>query len=355
MLTISALVFLFFTLWYFAMPLHPKSVSLPPQPVSIVVVARNELKNLQNFLPILLAQKHPEFEVIVVNNASWDESLEYLTELKKTAPRLKFVNIPEDDRFRSGKKLAITLGIKAASYQNILLTDADCYPASEHWAAIMSSYFAHGNLILGLSQYQKQPGLLNFFIGFETLYTALQYTGFALRGKPYMGVGRNMGYTQELFYSVKGFASHHYLPAGDDDLFVRDVSATANVQVCLNPAAKTISLPKTTWKDWMHQKTRHLNTGKFYKPGIRVLLLLLHSSVLVAFGAFLYAALSGLLVHALIPFTIMLLAFWIVAGIFAYRMDEKRLIAILPLLLLLFPIYLIFFGLRTYIIKNLPW
>ncbi|MFM9944814.1 MAG: glycosyltransferase [Bacteroidia bacterium] len=237
-------------------------------PVSVIISAKNELKNLTEFLPYILNQNYPDFEVIVVNDGSWDETGEYMEELVKTTPRLRLVDVKVEEKYQRGKKLALTLGIKAATHDWMLFTDADCQPISENWITEMSKGMMEDKeIVLGYSRYKRKNTFLNLFIRWETFYTAMQYFSFSLSGKTYMGVGRNLAYRKSLFFKVKGFASHQHIMAGDDDLFVNETANRTNVAMIYSRDSFTESAPKLTWGAWWKQKKRHFYTGKFYKSG----------------------------------------------------------------------------------------
>lgn len=242
-------------------------------PVSVVVCARNEVMNLQKLLPALYSQQYEHFEIIVVNDHSSDETYDYLREENDKVPNLKIVNVEHTpDQFNS-KKYALTLGIKAATHDVILLTDADCQPATNQWVATMAANISENTAInLGVSYYEKNPGLLNSFIRFETLWTAIHYIGFALLGFPYMGVGRNLAYRKSLFLKNKGFNKYLGLTGGDDDLFVNNHATKANTTTTTGPEALTISIPKKSWRSFYRQKLRHLSVGKHYRPVSKLLL-----------------------------------------------------------------------------------
>lgn len=255
-------------------------------PVSVIIVAKNELENLRRYLPAIFGQNHREFEVIVVNNASWDGTEDYLKELQPQYPKLKVVTIEDIEKYPKGKKFAITLAIKASQYDTLLLTDADCIPTSDNWLSLMQqSYTSKTEVVLGYGAYKKTKGLLNYIIRYETFYTALQYFSFALAGMPYMGVGRNLSYRKDTFFRVKGFASHNHIMSGDDDLFVNEVATQKNTAICIHPDAFTISLPKTTWGAWFKQKRRHLFTGKHYKGSHKFTLALYNTCHILFFIA----------------------------------------------------------------------
>ncbi|MGE0077145.1 MAG: glycosyltransferase [Bacteroidales bacterium] len=244
-------------------------------PVSIVICARNEEENLKHFLPKVLEQKYPTFEVIVVNDCSVDDSDVFLENLQKQYSHLRVTTIKPDEKFTHTKKLALTVGIKAAKYEWLLLTDADCVPESDMWLATMASNFKDNTeVVLGYGGYLSEKGLLNKLIRFDTLTIAMNYFGLALAGKPYMGVGRNLAYKRSLFFKNKGFASHSQLNSGDDDLFIREVATKGNTKVEYHIGAHTLSNPRKTYANWIRQKRRHTSTSKYYSFNIKFILAL---------------------------------------------------------------------------------
>ncbi|MDC0584791.1 glycosyltransferase [Bacteroidales bacterium] len=234
--------------------------------LSVVICAKNEAANLAAHLPFVLEQKYKEYEVIVVNDASTDESEEVLYSLSVKYPHLKVRTIYENEKFSHGKKLAITLGIKAASNEWIVHTDADCKPVSENWLTELSKSFTnHTEIVLGYGAYEKSKGWLNKIITFDTFHIALNYFSLALAGKAYMGVGRNMAYRRSVFFSKSNFANHAHILSGDDDLFVNEVAGKYNVKICKTPGSFTVSKPKTSFRQWYKQKRRHLTAAPLYK------------------------------------------------------------------------------------------
>lgn len=152
--------------------------------MSVIISARNEAKNLSEFLPSILTQDYRDYEVIVVNDCSLDGSEFLLKDMQAKYPRLKVVTINEHDRFKTGKKFALTLGIKGAANEHLLFTDADCQPASDQWIRLMMRNFKPGvEIVLGYSPYRRTKGFLNAFIRFETVKTAVNYLSAALGGE----------------------------------------------------------------------------------------------------------------------------------------------------------------------------
>jgi len=246
---------------------------LPFYPLSVIICARNEEENLRKNLPHILGQDYPTFEVVLVNDFSEDETKWLLKDLCTQHPHLEVVEIAEHVRLKHGKKFAATLGIKAAQYEHLVFTDADCVPQSNQWLKHMNGAFAGGEeIVLGYSPYVKKSGLLNALIRFETFHTAMSYLSYALRGNAYMGVGRNLAYTKSLFFRGKGFASHMHIASGDDDLFVNQNATPHNTVICIHPEAQVWSEPKTTFSAYARQKTRHASASKAYKPSHRRML-----------------------------------------------------------------------------------
>ena len=240
------------------------------EPVSIIICARNEDDNLTEFLPKVLVQDYPEFEVIVVNDCSIDNTENVIDEFAKIFPNLKKVTIKEDDYYKHGKKIAVMVGIKGAKYNNLLFTDADCFPANENWLKDMASGFVNKKeIVLGYGAYKKGGGFLNKLIRFDTFLIAANYLSAAIKGKAYMGVGRNLAYKKDLFYKQKGFSKHYHISSGDDDLFINQASNQENTNVVVTPNAITYSLAKINFTNWKRQKQRHLTTAPHYSSNSR--------------------------------------------------------------------------------------
>ena len=243
---------------------HNNNVSLPP--VSVIICAKNEAENIKKFLPSILEQDYPDFEVIIVNDG---ENVEMQTEialLKEKYPNLKETFIPETAEVISRKKLAITVGIKASKNEFLLFTDADCQADSKYWIQSMAKNFDNETeIVLGYGSYFTKNTFLSKLISYDTLFICMQYMGFALKGHPYMGVGRNLAYRKSSFFNHKGFAGMLHLQSGDDDLFVSEVANAHNTTVEISHQCKTSSIPKETFKQWIIQRARHLSTSYCYK------------------------------------------------------------------------------------------
>jgi cellulose synthase/poly-beta-1,6-N-acetylglucosamine synthase-like glycosyltransferase len=252
-----------------------KSLPKPDEPVSVIICARNEAENLEKYLPIVLTQNYKDYEVIVVDDGSSDETEYVLKRLQMQFSHLRYTKIHEDKKFTHGKKLAVTLGIKAAKHDILVFTDADCKPVSNLWLQKMAENFTEGKeLVLGYGGFYPRRGLLNKYIRFDTLIIAMQYFGYAICGFPYMGVGRNIAYRKSFFYKTAGFSNHLHLLSGDDDLFVNENATRKNTAVEFSKESHTRSDPQPSLKMWLQQKKRHLTTAPLYKFKHKILLTL---------------------------------------------------------------------------------
>jgi glycosyltransferase involved in cell wall biosynthesis len=253
--------------------------------ISVIVCAKNEAKNLNQFLPFILDQDYPNFELVLITDSSNDNTLKVMERFKANHSNIKIVNVKNVETFWGSKKYALTLGIKAATHNHLLFTDADCKPVSNQWITEMSSHFStEHQIVLGYGAYAKvKKSFLNKLIRFETLMTAVQYFSYSKLGTPYMGVGRNLAYTKDLFFEARGFMEHMHLKSGDDDLFINQIGTAKNTTMSLSKNSFTESVPKKSYSDWITQKRRHISTAKNYKPKHKVALALFFSSQILFF------------------------------------------------------------------------
>lgn len=359
MLAILYLVLSFFkarkALLYQAAP--PPAPSTYSEGVSVIVCARNELANLKQLLPLLYRQEYTNFEIIIVEDCSTDGSLDFLLEEKQSHPQLKVVWLRQRPEHVRGKKYALSLGIRAARYERLLLTDADCRPASNEWLRGMTAGLrGSSEIVLGYSPYLRNKGLLNTYIRYETLLTAGLYFSAAIRGRPYMGVGRNLAYRKSLFMRHKGFCGHLHVLGGDDDLFVNRHATAVNTTIVTDKNCQVYSLPKNSWQQYFRQKLRHLSVGKYYKKEDRRWLGSLSVSHLVF-----WSGLFGLILGGYEPIFIVtgLILKWFSQFFFlktaADKLKNPINLALLPILDFLYVIYYIILGIRAISTKNTQW
>lgn len=362
---LGGLIFCFLIQLYFSLFVHLRLalVRIEPlwetaaKPLSVVICARNEVVNLREYLPAVLAQDYPQFEVVVVNDRSWDGTEELLKEFSEQYKHLKVVTIVDGEKFIAGKKFAVTMGIKAAQYEWLVFTDADCVPASEHWLRGMQQPADdQKEFILGYSPYLKRGGILNALIRFETFFTAVNYLSFALKGMPYMGVGRNMAYKKALFFKNKGFAAHMHIPSGDDDLFVNAHANSRNTTIQIHRDTHVWSEPNVSFGAYLRQKKRHFGAGKLYKGKHKFIL-----SSQIIFQFLFYVFLVALMCFK--PAVYIALGVFlgsVIIRCFVYprllkRLNYGGLRWWFPLLDILLFIFLVFNGIVSIFVKKVQW
>lgn len=279
------------------------SQELPP--VSVIITAREECNNLRQNLTDILEQDYPQFEVIVVNDGNTDESEDYLTLLQEHYPHLYHSFVPASSRYISRKKLAISIGIKAAKYEWLLFTEANCRPVSNQWLRLMARNFtSHTDVVLGYSGYRREKEHKQRFINFDNLFNHLRFLGCALAGKPYMGLGRNLAYRKSLFFRQKGFTEHLHLQHGADDLFVNQVAKGSNTRVECEADAVVRMSPVMRNKLWREEKIGYTSTSFHYHGLQRWLLGLETTSRLLFHASWMIAIVVGILKQQ-----------WLLAGI----------------------------------------
>jgi glycosyltransferase involved in cell wall biosynthesis len=258
-------------------PVKPETDLLPA--ISVVVAARNESHNISSLLNTLTAQTHPQYEIVLVDDASTDETVVMATQHGIEPQRLRLVHVSDAKTPR--KKHALTAGISNARFELLACTDADCLPPPS-WLKILAGYHTvlPDTVLVGYSPILSEPTLLNLLVRYETMTTAF-FTSAAIGWKrPYMAVGRNLSYPRSLFYKIGGFDHSLHSLSGDDDLFVQEVSRTnaGSVFYVLDSASFVYSNAPSGWRQWFRQKRRHTSAGRFYDPFIKRHLALFHGS-----------------------------------------------------------------------------
>jgi glycosyltransferase involved in cell wall biosynthesis len=302
-------------------------------PISVIICAKNEADNLTSFLPSILEQDYPNFEIVLINDASTDTTLEVMEKFRDNNANVKIVNIKNIEAFWGNKKYALTLGIKAATNEHLVFTDADCKPKSKLWIKEIASKFSTDKtIVLGYGKYESKKTFINLLIRYETLLTGLQYFTYAKLGVPYMGVGRNLAYTKSEFFKTKGFISHIQVKSGDDDLFIQEAATKENTTFTINPDSFTISNPPLTFKDWFRQKRRHVSTSSYYKFKHKFFLGIFFVSKFTFYTltALMYFLFSWKMITPVVA--IYFITFYTVFGISAKKFEEKKVIFFLPFL-----------------------
>lgn len=334
---------------HFALSKNKDSVALAKTPpISVLVYVKNNAENLEDNLKAIIAQDYPDFEMVLINDSSTDESLTVIDEFQKSHPHfpIYLTNVHGNEVFWGSKKYALTLGIKRANNNYLLFTDGHCKPLTNQWIQEMSKGFRDDKqLVLGYSNYSKKKGLFNLLLRFDTFLNAIHYLSFAHAKMPYMGVGRNLAYTSQVYYKNNGFISHVKMPAGDDDLFVNEVARKKNTNLAYNAAAHMEATPLKNWKSWYTMRKHRAWTFRYYKTKHKLVLgIYFFSTVLFWFGtlsAFFFMNWQT----AISLIGIRLLIQYISIGILAKKLHAKNLIAFIPCL----EFILVFLQMKTLI------
>ena len=358
--TSASVQFIFFTIVTIVISAYKKpdqnSYTIPG--ISVILCAKNEFENLQSLIPLLLKQQYGHFEIILVDDNSSDETYDYAIELDHKDKKFKLVRIDETPDHINNKKYALTLGIRAAKYEHVLLTDADCFPNSEFWIQQMSDGFTSDDVkfVIGYSQYFPKAGILNALITYETMLTAVHYVGIGLMGNPYMGVGRNIAYRKSFFLENKGFGKFQSVVGGDDDLLVNHFAKKSNTAFVLSQESAIYSIPKSTLKEFTLQKTRHLSVGKHYRKADKLLLGLLSFSKIIFWFTFIAAIMSAFQTYFVLAGFFLVMVSLLTAFLsLKKKTGDSSKIWMLPILDFIYIFYYISTGLRVLFTKKVRW
>lgn len=333
-----------------------KSTPVSKEGVSILIAAHNELKNLQCLIPKLLQQQYATYEIIIALDRSKDGSEEWLKNLQ--ASFISYINIKTVPQGINPKKNALISAIDKAQYENLLFIDADCIPSSKHWITHMTKNLSSTSpMVIGVSPLQTSSTLLGLLQHFETINTMINYIGFGIRKKAYMGVGRNIAYRKELFQQLNGFSPYENVTGGDDDLFVQKVTAHISPIIELQTDSITTSKAPTNWKSWLLQKKRHVSVSKYYQ--IKHKILLGSYSLTLTLLVVLSIVLLGCEIPVfwiILPFSLRTLLLFTTFTKISTRIGlPKNWIVFIPILELLYIIYMLAMGMLTTMSKKVRW
>ena len=318
--------------------------------VSIIIAHKDHSDLLSQSIQFFDNQDYPLFEILIVDDHSTQD---HAVRLKQLAGRYAHCRIlPSEGQ---GKKAALNTGIAAAAYDHLLFTDADCRPLTNQWIKKMVASGRRQGVVLGYSPYEKKTSWLNTFIRFETVITAIQYFSWALIGRPYMAVGRNILYPRKVLLSNEILNKHQHIPYGDDDLTIQSVGKNTPIYVCYDFQAHVFTQPQTTWKAWWKQKHRHVSAARFYQwgkwwqPGLYGIALVLHWSLffllffILPWWRFIPVFLIGIIIR------------WIYYSGWTSELGDRDTVRWYPLLEVQYACYLAAIGIFTMIRRKRTW
>ena len=304
------------------------------EPVSIVICARDAYEYLTELIPVLLNQDYPDFEIVVVNDCSDDETEEYLKDLERHEPRIKPVQLKQHLNFFNGKKFPLSMGIKSAKNDLIILTDCNCMPVNDQWLrSVVNRYNNKTEIVIGYSPYVQKKSSLNRIMRFDSLQNGLLYLSAALRRHAYMGIGKNLSYRKELFYRSQGFISHYTTTVGDDDLFINQTATKKNTEVLIDAENAILTTPTNSFRLWMRQKSSRYSTIPKYGTRARLMLSLFYTSQFLFYATFialiaLYAQPAFTITNGTVFYIPILVLFFLLrfgSQFFIYHKASKRL------------------------------
>ena len=327
-----------------------KKTSVTNTPVSVLVCAKNEAKELEQFLPSILSQNHTNFEIVLINDVSYDNTFEIMEAFAEKHACIKLVNVKNNEAFWGNKKYALTLGIKAATHENLLFINANSKPVSLNWITEMCAQLnlnSKKTVVLGYSAYNKvKHSVLNKFIRFDHLIKSIQYMSFAKTGMPYVGVSENLAYTKKHFFDANGFMSHMDIKKSEHALFINQTATKRNTSAVFSKNSFTSTVAPKSLKSWTTKKRQYTYIAKHFKLIHKFVLALIYST------GFLFWLLAILLISLQYNWEIVaaiiasrIVVQYIVLGIGAKKLNELDLIIFIPFL----EIFLILFQFVIFI------
>lgn len=322
--------YLLFSKLFFSEKRTEKSVNLP---ISVIIFAKNNAENLTNFLPSILSQKYPTFEVVLIDNNSSDNTEDVLNSFAKNHKNIKIVPVENNEAFWGSKKYALTLGIKAAKYEHFIFTEPNCIPLSDDWILEMSQQFSENKtIVLGYSTFKIEKSVTNYLVRFYHFIIALQYLNFAKLGMPFMADSKNLAYTKSEFYRAKGYINHMKQEFGEDDLFIQDAANEINTTISIHKNSFTESSFINSFSTWFSMQRKKVFLKKRYQTKHRFVIGLFSFSKFICYFL-------GIILCFFYPYQIMLSIFggyfliqFIVIGIALKKLEEKKLGYFLPFL-----------------------
>ena len=330
------------------------SNSVKPQiNTSLFLVAiKNESLQIEEFLSNLeVIHNRTQNCCIIIDDYSDD--LEY-EKTKEIISKFEWVKLIQS-KSKKGKKHALRQVFLSYPENNFILLDADCRPISHEWLTQMQSQLNSNDIVLGYGPFFKENSFLNKLIRFEASWIAAQYFGYALRGIPYMGVGRNMAVKSTLYNILDKSIKGKEIQSGDDDMLVQALQKDSNVGIVTTKESFVYSKAESTYTSYLNQKRRHISTSSYYKPvhkallgGIAICQILFYP---VLFISIFYLTTKVWLSLFLIKW----LSSWYYFYAISKRLDEHDLKNIGPFMEIIYSFHLIILALSSFARRTVQW
>ena len=255
--------------------------SVAVAPLSVIVYVKNHGEILEEFLNKLLKQSHGNFEFVLVNNASYDNSLDILEHFQQQNSNIQIVDVENNEAFWGSKKYALSLGIKKATHNTLLFVTPTAQDISKSWFSSMTSFLNEDKeLVVGYENFVKKKGFAGKLMRYNRFQSFLQNFGLGSFSKPYFSSENNLAYTSSLFFEANGFSTHMSIPTGTENLFIKEASTGKNTVIATDKESSVLSeIP--SFKDWFNKAKFHQQSFKMFPGGIKFSLTMLYISQLL--------------------------------------------------------------------------
>ena len=314
------------------------------KPLSLILTIRNEEENLKNNLPKILSLENIDFEMVVVDDFSQDNSYLILGLLKDRYKRLTISALNQETKFST--KLALNIAIKATNNKWILTVPVSLAEVAAEWLDYISQATNNEkNVVIGYSTVARSKGFYNRLTRIENYFSYLKSTGYILNGIPFVYSVENVAFQKEKYFEIGGFGqkvTEHY---ANLELVINSFIRKKTTAVLFNKESsirKTEVVKRADYFDLLKKSIRiesHLSSSK------RVILFL------IEFGKLLFLPIAAFVI-------VLLPELWIIlAGLMGFiftpylfiikitqnRLNERKIF--IPSLVydLLMPYYKLFF------------
>lgn len=321
----------------------PSNTTSENEGVSVVVVVNNNLEALKKDFVMILEQNYPLFEVVVVNEDSQDDSEFVLHILQKNYSNIKVINLGKNANNFSDRKFSLSIGIRSAKYNNIVLTDVTCKIQDFNWLKELCNSFVYSDkkILIGYSSPQYEKGLTNNLARYYHLNWAMNVLGYGLLGMPFSADSNNMAYNKKFFFDKGGLISQYRDKCRQEDYFVSRYANKKNTMINIAPSSFSLCLAMTSYSEFKRiAYSRYISHRTFpFMTKLRLAILPLATLLL-------YVLLAMLIIwgmpwqFALIPIIIK----WTMQIIYYYKCSNKLKTKIPYLFAPLLEIYFMFFN-----------
>jgi len=315
---INCLYYIIFSKFSFSK--HSTAKEANQTPVSVIVYSKNEAALLPEFLSQFKDQTHTNYEIVLVNNASSDDTRYIFEAFQKDNQNVQIVNVENNEAFWGSRKYALTLGIKKATYENLLFTTTSAIFSSKDWIAKSSSFLnTDKQIFVGYSFFEKKGGFVNTFIRFSEIVSHLFNYGVGVITKPYHASQANFGYIKSLFFENRGFSDHMSIKEGSEDLFLKFNATSKNVVISTSKDNAVQKKSPASFSEWLQYKANQKYISRYYSFSNKLNLKLFGIS---QFLFFVLAIVSVILIPSILVFCVIVLRYFI-AGLVLLKTSFK--------------------------------